>query len=218
MAKRETGCRFGFPAALGFEHTACSVLFLVLLLQASLQGVAPGGCHAAGKTSPLLPTSEPHSLGWCLCVLPRRSKKRDRMPFTAIPSAVVLRWDLSTLGFEHCRLLGLNCGVLLQASCTLSAQSRLSTALLGSARDCDSASDFIFTFGVGSGPVLPVFGPVGFRPRPRSISPDDNLQGNQEPKCISAFGNQISLYDPYFHFTSLFTTYCMYYIYISTFI
>jgi hypothetical protein len=93
------------------------------------------------------------------------------MPFTAIPSAVVLRWDLSTLGFEHCRLLGLNCGVLLQASCTLSAQSRLSTALLGSARDCDSAADFIFTFGVGSDPVLPVFGPVGFRPRPRSISP-----------------------------------------------
>jgi hypothetical protein len=97
------------------------------------------------------------------------------------------------------------------------AQSRLNTALFRFARDCDSAADFIFTFGVGSGP-----GPSGFRPRrfrpPRPRTSDDiyNKFRNQN---VSLLLEIISLYDSSFHFTSLFTTlFTTYYIYYVLYI
>jgi hypothetical protein len=78
---------------------------------------------------------------------------------------------------------------------------------------------FLFNCGVGSGPVLPGFGPVGFRPRPRSISSDGIYRKFRNTNRISAFGNR-------FHFTThisilllflLLIISITYYIYISRF-
>jgi hypothetical protein len=66
---------------------------------------------------------------------------------------------------------------------------------------CDVPSHFIFRG--GSGPVLPVFGPVGFRPGPRPRTSDDNLQGIYLLRFDFLFSNSIKS-NP---FTTLFTTY-----------
>jgi hypothetical protein len=66
-------------------------------------------------------------------------------------------------------------------------------------------------------------GPSGFRPRRVSTTSPLHFPRRQSTRksgteMYLCFWKPISLYVPYFHFTSLFTTYCIYYIYISTFI
>ena len=73
-----------------------------------------------------------------------------------------------------------------------------------------------------SGRVLPGFGPVGFRPRLRSIS-SDGIYGNLGTQIVSLLLEIDFTLRPIFPSTSLLTTlfttyYITYYIYISKFI
>jgi hypothetical protein len=77
------------------------------------------------------------------------------------------------------------------------------------------SSAILFLLSGGSDPVLPGFGPVGFRPRLRSIS-SDGIYGNLGTQIVSLLLEIDFTLRPIFPFTSLlttlFTTYYIYYV------
>ena len=129
-----------------------------------------------------------------------------------------LRWDLSTAA---CSVLYF--GLLLQASYRPFAQSRLSTAPFGAARDCDSASDFIFTFGSGPARSFRFSAPSGFdhipAPFPETILSKEFR--NKNVSLLLEIDFTLRLIFPFYlssYYSFYYLFFMTYYIYISNFI